>query len=187
MPALSAVQSARGAGWPLFKRVAESQWEVFMKRSFILIVAIALVAPPAAADGAGSLGASGLALAALVGLESPTLSAVDKQELGDMLNGDVNFPGNAPITVAADSVSCRQSDVDISHHDCTLKFGGATKPLNGRAAHELYATLIENGVPSDGAAGSIYDAVSHLSCTIKPAEVKQRGGDGASCAWAPGP
>lgn len=158
-----------------------------MKHALFLAGAIALIALPAAADSAGSSGAGALALAALVGLESPTLSAVDKQELADMLNGNLNFPGAAPIAVTADSVSCRQSDVDISHHDCALKFGGATKTLNGRAAHELYATLVENGVPSDGAAGSIYEAASRLSCAIKPAEVKQRGGGGASCVWAPGP
>jgi hypothetical protein len=153
----------------------------------ILACAAAFLALPAAADGSGSSGAGALALAALIGLESPTLSAVDKQELGDMLNGDLSFAGNASINVAADSASCRQSDVDISHHDCTLKFGGSTKSLTGRAAHELFATLIENGVPSDGAAGSMYEAVSHLSCAIKPSEAKQRAGGGASCAWAPGP
>ena len=96
-------------------------------------------------------------------------------------------PSSAPIAVAAASVACRQSDVDISHHDCTLKFGAAARVLTGRAAHELFATLAENGVPGDGAAGSIYEAVSHLACAIKPAEVKQKAGGGATCAWGPGP
>ena len=158
-----------------------------MKRTLLIALPFLLFAGPASADGSGSSGASGLALAALVGANSPSLGAPEKQALADMLNGDLNFALNTPIIVPADSVSCRQSDVDISHHDCALKFGAATKTLEGRAAHELYATLVENGVPSDGAAGSIYEAVAHLSCAIKPAEVKQRGGGGASCAWAPGP
>jgi hypothetical protein len=104
-----------------------------------------------------------------------------------MLDGQLTFPSNAPIAVAADSIACRQSDVDISHHDCTLKFGAASQTLNGRLAHELYATLIENGVASDGAAGSIYESISHLACKITPSEVKQKAGGGATCAWAPGP
>ncbi len=149
--------------------------------------ALALSSQPAAADGPSSSSAGALALAALVGAHSPALGSQQKQALADMLDGSLNFPSNAPISVAADSIACRQSDVDISHHDCALKFGAATRALNGRGAHELYATLIENGVPSDGAAGSSYESVSHLACTIKPGEVKQKGGGGATCAWAPGP
>jgi len=38
-------------------------------------------------------------------------------------------------------------------------------------------------VPSDGAAGSIFEAVSNLGCTIDPGEVKQKGGGGAHCTW----
>ena len=153
----------------------------------VLASAFTLTVAPATADGTGSSGAGGLALAALVGAHSPALSPPQKQALADMLDGNLGFALSAAFTVAADSVSCRQSDVDISHHDCTLKFGAATRALSGRAAHELYATLAENGVPSDGAAGSIYEAVSHLACTIKPAEVKQKAGGGATCTWAPGP
>ncbi len=154
----------------------------------VLVFACAFTVPaaPAAADGTGSSGAGALALAALVGAHSPTLDSQQKQALADMLDGKLNFPSNAPFAVAADSVVCRQSDVDISHHDCALKFGAATRMLNGRVAHELYATLIENGVPSDGAAGSSYESVSRLACTINPAEVKQKGGGGATCAWTPG-
>jgi hypothetical protein len=156
---------------------------------FALVLACAFTPPaaPAAADGTGSSGADALALAALVGAHSPALSSPQKHALAEMLDGALGFALSAAFTVAADSVSCRQSDVDISHHDCTLGFGAVTHALTGRAAHELYATLIENGVPSDGAAGSIYEAVSHLSCAIKPAEVKQKAGGGATCAWTPGP
>jgi hypothetical protein len=159
-----------------------------MKWAFAIAFPIALVVEAAVADGSGSSGAGALALAALVGANSPSLGAPQKQALADMLNGNLSFAYPAvTITVAADSVSCRASDVDISAHDCTLKFGAATRALSGRSAHELYATLIENNVPSDGAAGSIYEAVSHLNCAIKVNEVKQRGGGGASCAFAPGP
>ena len=155
--------------------------------ALVLACAFTLPAAPAAADGAGSSGADALALAALTGAHSSALNLPQKHALADMLDGALGFALSAAFTVAADSVSCRQSNVDISHHDCTLKFGAATRTLTGRAAHELYATLAENGVPGDGAAGSIYEAVSHLACAIKPVEVKQKAGGGATCAWTPGP
>jgi hypothetical protein len=161
--------------------------EAPMRPALILACALALSAEPAAADGLSSSGAGALALAALVAAHSPAPDSQQKQALAAMLDGKLNFSSNAPIAVATDSIACRQSDVDISYHDCTLKFGAATRLLNGRVAHELYATLIENGVPPDGAAGSSYESVSHLACTINLAEVKQKGGGGATSAWAPGP
>ena len=159
-----------------------------MKRLAVLVFGVAWGATAAnAADTASGYGA--LALAALVGAHAPGLTVLEKHALSSMLDGNLAFtvPAGQKIRVAADSVSCRSSNVDISEHDCTLKFGAASLTLNGRAAHELFATLIENGVPSDGAAGSIYEAVSHLSCTIDPAEVKQRGGGGADCSYDAGP
>ncbi len=106
-----------------------------------------------------------------------------------MLSGNLSFayPASRQIKVEAQSISCRASNVDISEHDCTLKFATATRMLRGRAAHELYATLIENGAASDGAAGSIFEALSQLDCTIKPGEVKQKAGGGANCTTKPGP
>ncbi len=150
----------------------------------------ALMVFSASAQADGSLTGSGaLALAALVGWHSPNVTTNDKQILATMLIGDLafTFPPNGQISVIADSVSCRSSNVDISEHDCTLKFGAATQTFKGREAHELYATLIENGAAPDGAAGSIYAALSHLDCVIKPDEVKQKAGGGASCTSQPGP
>lgn len=106
-----------------------------------------------------------------------------------MLEGKLAFafPANGTIKVVAKAVTCRASNVDISEHDCTLDFGGALRRLDGRTAHELFATLIENGVASDGAAGSEFEAVSNLSCTVKPAEVKAKAGGGATCTFTAGP
>jgi hypothetical protein len=159
-------------------------------KKYLFAAIIPLLAGPAAAEGAtNSSGASALALAALVGSHSPALKGRERQALADMLNGDLAFslPPGASIAVDADSVSCRASNVDISAHSCTLKFGGAPLTLNGRAAHELYATLVENGVVSEGAAGSVFAAVSHLSCKIDPTTVKQKSGGGADCVFLAGP
>jgi hypothetical protein len=161
--------------------------EACVKKILLAFALLPLFVGNAAADGAtNSSGASALALAALVGSHSPVLNGTERRALADMLNGDLafSFPAGATITVLADAVSCRASNVDISAHSCTLTFGSASRALNGRAAHELYATLIENGVASEGAAGSVFAAISHLSCKIDPAAVKQKSGAGADCAFA---
>ncbi len=81
-------------------------------------------------------------------------------------------------------MTCRISDVDITYHSCELSFGGKKESVTGRKAHELYATLVEAGVASDGAAGSIYEGIANLDCTVDPAAVKQEAGGGATCKFA---
>jgi hypothetical protein len=145
----------------------------------------------ASAAGASAMGASGnaaLALAALVAARSPLLPACDKQALSSMLDGklDFVFPAGRKIWVQAGAVTCRGSTVDIAAHDCTLRFGTATVGLTGRAAHELFATIAEAGVPSEGAAGSIFESFAHLNCTIDPNAVKERAGGGGDCHFDSG-
>jgi hypothetical protein len=41
-------------------------------------------------------------------------------------------------------------------------------------------------VPPDGAAGTMFEALSHLDCTINPHEIPQKAGGGASCSFDPG-
>lgn len=40
--------------------------------------------------------------------------------------------------------------------------------------------------PSDGAAGAIFEALSHVDCSINPHEIQQKAGAGASCSSDPG-
>ncbi|MGA7385303.1 MAG: hypothetical protein WBW81_11615, partial [Methylocella sp.] len=137
---------------------------------------------------AGTIDGNGaLALAALVAEHSPSVKASDKTVLAKFLNGQTNVahPPNMKITVAAGAVTCRASDVDITQHSCDLTFAAKKVTMQGRRAHELYATLAEAGVPPDGAAGSIFEAVSNLDCTIDPGAVKQKAGDGAHCTFDP--
>jgi hypothetical protein len=132
-------------------------------------------------------GNGALALAALVGEQAP-LPANEKAVLAAFLDGNPNVAGHAgaKIQVTADSVSCRASDVDLTLHSCDLVFGKKKASLSGRSAHELYATLIEAGVPSDGAAGSIYESVAKLACTVDPKEVASEAGGGAECTFTAG-
>jgi hypothetical protein len=158
-----------------------------MRKAALLALPLLLAGHPAFAN--NTSGNSALALAALVGPHSPTLTLKQKTALLLMLDGRLNFPypPGQKIDVKADKVTCRASNVDISAHSCELTFGTKTRNLTGRAAHELYATLIESGVPSDGAAGSLFESVTALSCTIDPSEVKQKAGGGADCTFTPGP
>jgi hypothetical protein len=157
-----------------------------MRKLALLALPVLLAGHPAFAS--SSSGSGALALAALVGVRSPALTLRERKALANMLDGRLAFPWppNRKITVTADKVTCRASNVDISTHSCEIAFGSRTRRLAGRAAHELYATLAEDGVSSEGAAGSIYESVTQLSCTIDVGVVKQRGGGGADCTFTPG-
>jgi len=96
------------------------------------------------------------------------------------------FPASRTISVKADKIVCRASNVDISFHSCALTFRSKTINLKGRRAHELFAIVGEVGVPPDGAAGTMFEALSHLDCTINPHEIQQKAGGGASCSFDPG-
>ena len=158
-----------------------------MRKAALLALPLLLAGPSAFADSANGNG--GLALAALVAENSPLVSGFNKIIMAKMLHGNLAFayPAGQTIAVKADSVVCRASNVDISAHSCELKFGAVTHNLAGRRAHELYATIAEVGVAPDGAAGSVFEALNHLDCTIDPNAVKQKAGGGASCTFTPGP
>jgi hypothetical protein len=156
-----------------------------MKTPILLALSLSLACPMASAGTVSGNGA--LSFAALVGLESPHLTRAEKNLLLKYLNGEAKaaFPKGKNLAVKGDSVTCRISNVDITAHFCDLKFGARTVAFSGRKAHELYATLIENGVPFDGAAGSIFEAIGAFDCKIVPAEVAEMGGGGAQCDYAP--
>jgi hypothetical protein len=159
-----------------------------MKRLAILVAAMLLANGSAFASSSSGNGA--LALAALIGGQSPVLSPAKKSVLAHFLAGQTNFPipsGANVIVVHASQVTCRMGNVDITRHSCDLKFGGGTITLNGRPGQELLATMIENGVQSDGAAGTIYYSVAPISCTINAADVQSNGGGGAHCTYVNGP
>jgi hypothetical protein len=158
-----------------------------MNRTALLVIPLLFAAH--AAQAGSTSGNSALALAALVGERSPALDAQAREALGHMLDGNLNFafPADKKITLKADSVVCRASNVDISAHSCELAFGSRKLTRTGRAAHELYATLIEAGVAPEGAAGSMFAGISKLVCTVDPNTVKATAGGGADCTFGPAP
>ncbi len=159
-----------------------------MKRLALFVTAMLLVSGNAYASSSSGNGA--LALAALIGQQSPFLSPAKKFVLAHFLAGQTNFPipsGANVIVVTSPQVTCRMGNVDITRHACDLKFGGNTVTLNGRAGQELLATMMENGVQADGAAGTIYYSVAPISCTINATDVQSNGGGGAHCTYTNGP
>ena len=154
----------------------------------LALLAFVLAANPAAAASMTTNGPSALALAAIVASHSRTLGAADRNVLARLFGGRANFgrprnrriTGNGEkITVSAASIDCKVSNVDITGRSCALAFAASNHELKGREAHELYATLVEAGVASDGAAGTIHESVTHLLCTIDPNAIKQKDGSGA--------
>ena len=152
-----------------------------MKRA--LFLAIPLVLASGSAFAGQATGGGALALAALVGDQSPQLTADQKIVLSRFLNGETNFTvpaGAKNFIVAAIKVQCRASNVAITFHACEVSFGPKMATPSGRAAHELYATLAEIGVQPNGAAGTTYMSVNGLSCTIDATEIQSNDGGGAS-------
>ncbi len=142
---------------------------------------------PALAAAGNASGPSALALAAVVASHSSVLGSYDRRVMARLFGGHStsfpSFPPNRKISVTADSVKCRASDVDLAARSCELAFKGGKRILTGREANELFATLAAAGVTWEGAAGSIFEAVTKLACTIDPNMVKQKDGGGADCTF----
>lgn len=151
-----------------------------------LLLLVGLLLAPGAASAEAADGSGALALAGLVGIVSPLLGAQEKDVLNKLLDGkaDFTFPKGKTILVVAAKLTCKASNVDIKSHSCDLGFGKQDVALKGRAAHELYATLIEIGVPPDAGAGSVFEAIGKLDCKIDPNEVIENAGGGAHCDYA---
>ena len=157
-----------------------------MKRAWLAIL-LGLSSPAAFADDASGPGA--LALAAVVGDRDPALNATHRLALARLFAGQTNFglPAGQKIVVKADKIVCRVHNVSIIERSCELKFGPHVVNLAGRSANELYATMSVAGVPSDGAAGTIFEGLHQLGCTVDPAVAVQGAGGGADCTFTPGP
>ena len=147
-------------------------------------LALASVSAASAAPATAS-GSVALALAGVVAPYSP-LPDAEKQAVAALFAGDGNVAYASKITVTADKIVCRASNVDITARSCELTFGSQTRTVKGREANEIFATEALAGVPGDGAAGTIFEALSKLSCTLDPKVISDKSGGGASCSFEPG-
>jgi len=154
-----------------------------MKLAKLAVAMSVLLAATSAASAGSITGQAALALAGVVALYAP-MPAANKKAVAALFKGDTNFPYTAKITVTADKIVCRTSNVDVTARSCEATFKTSTRTLRGREANELYATEAMAGIPSDGAAGSNFESLSKLSCTLDPKVLKQKGGGGAECSYA---
>jgi len=160
-----------------------------MKSGRLAGLAVALLTTTASAASAAPPTASrpvALALAGVVALYSPLLTADEREAVSAFFVGQSGVRYTKKISVTADKIVCRVSNVDITARSCELTFKGAKQTINGRRASEVFATEAMAGVPSDGAAGSVTESLSKLNCTLDPAEIKQKAGGGVSCSFETG-
>ena len=131
-------------------------------------------------------GSAALALAGVVAATSPVLTSVERKAVDELFAGSSDISYKKKIAVTADKIVCRAGNVDITARSCEVTFAGEKIALKGREANELYATEAMAGVPSDGAAGSTFEGVTKLSCTLDPATIKDKSGGGAECSYEAG-
>jgi hypothetical protein len=162
---------------------ARSSKELAMNLTIPAVLACALPFCLASAAKATSFsGSPAMALAAIAAAHSPTLSAAEKKAVAAIFDGKAAFT-KGKIIIAVDKIVCRISNVAIASRSCELTFGKKAQSFTGREANELYATEVFAGIPSDGAAGSIYESLSKLKCTLDPNAIKQNDGSGADCSY----
>ncbi|OAF05219.1 hypothetical protein AYJ54_22505 [Bradyrhizobium centrolobii] len=149
----------------------------------------ALVAGGASNVGAAPAKVSGstaLALAGVIAPLSPDLSGAEKKAVAMLFAANSDIPYKKTIVVTADRIVCRTGNVDITMRNCEVTFGKTVKTVNGSTANEIFATEVLAGIPADGAAGSNFESLTRLSCTIDPNAIRQKDGSGADCTFQPG-
>jgi hypothetical protein len=140
----------------------------------------------AAAASATASGQSALALAGVVALYSPLLTSDEREAVSALFVGQTGGRYVKRISVTADKIVCRISNVDITARSCELTFKGAKQTITGRRANEIFATEAMAGIAPDGAAGSVFESLSKLTCTLDPAEIRKKAGGGAECSFETG-
>ena len=163
-----------------------------MKNSIPKVAAIvpllaALGSSVASAAPATVSGPTALAVAAVLAQYSPVLNPGERKVIAGLFDGNtkMSYPIKT-LSVSADTVMCRISNVAIAERSCEIAFKKGKRSLKGRAANEVFATLASAGVTAEGAAGSMIENVSKLSCTLDLGKIKQNDGSGADCSWESG-
>jgi hypothetical protein len=153
----------------------------------LTLVILLLGLAPHKALAASATGPAALALAAVVAEQAP-LSRFDRRSIARLFNGDTILRAflGGKISVTADSVVCRVSNVDLTDRSCELTFRTNKRTVRGRQANEISATMAAAGVAAEGAAGSLVQNISKLACTIDPRVIRQKAGGGADCTFETG-
>lgn len=153
-----------------------------------IVVLLAAFGPSAASAAPVTVtGPTALAVAAVVAQYSQVLNPGERKVIAGLFDGNtrMSYPIKT-LSVGADTVTCRISNVAIADRSCELVFKKGKRSLKGRAANEVLATLASAGVTAQGAAGSLIATLSKLNCTLDLGKIKQNDGSGAECAWESG-
>jgi hypothetical protein len=153
------------------------------------LVLAALPGPSAASAAPAALtGPTALAVAAVVAQYSPLLNPGERKVIAGLFdgNGRISYP-KRKLSVSADTVTCRISNVAIAERSCDIIFSKGKRTLKGREANEVYATLAAAAVAAEGAAGSMIESIAKLSCALDLDAIRQNAGAGADCSWQAGP
>ena len=159
-----------------------------MKPMKLAALTLSLLTAGITAASAAPASVSGSVALALAGVVAPhsLLPSAEKKAVAALFAGNSNISYKKKIIVTADKIVCRTSNVDITARSCELTFKTTTRSLKGREANEIFATEVMAGVPSDGAAGSNFEGLTKLSCTLDPKVIKDNAGGGADCTLEPG-
>jgi hypothetical protein len=152
------------------------------RTSAALFVLAAFGLTPAAAAPVSVTGSTALAVAGVIAQHSPLLSAYERRTIAGLFNGKVR--AGKKLTVTAESIICRVGNVDITARSCEMTFDKGKRSLKGREANEVNATLTAAGAIAQGAAGSMIETITKLSCTLDPNVIKDNSGGGADCSFA---
>jgi hypothetical protein len=153
-----------------------------------VVVLLAAFGPSAASAAPATVtGPTALAVAAVVAQYSPVLNPGERKVIAGLFDGNtrMSYPIKT-LSVAADTVTCRISNVAIADRSCEFVFKKGKKSLKGRAANEVLATLDSAGVTAQGAAGSLIASLTKLNCTLDLGKIRQNDGSGADCSWESG-
>ena len=164
-------------------RVLKTSTALSLFTTLITTLVTTLGQSAASAAPATATGSTALAVAAVVAQYSPLLSAYEKRLIAGLFDGNVKAGDKRKLSVTAEAVTCRISNVAIAERSCELTFKKGKRSLKGREANEVYATLASAGVVAEGAAGSMIEGVTKLNCTLDPAVIKDNSGGGADCSF----
>jgi hypothetical protein len=170
------------------KFIASMGEKLVMKNSIpgtaAAVVLLAAFGPSASAAPATVTGPTALAVAAVVAQYSPILNPGERKVIAGLFDGNtrMSYPIKQ-LSVSADTVTCRVSNVAIADRGCEIAFKKGKRSLKGRAANEVFATLASAGVTTEGAAGSMIENLTKLSCTLDLGKIRQNDGSGADCSW----
>jgi len=152
----------------------------------LLVAAASQAAGASGATPTKISGSTALALAGVIAPLSPGLSGAEKKAVAMLFAANADIPYKKSIVVTADKIVCRTGNVDITVRNCEVTFGTKVRNVNGPTANEIFATEALAGIPPDGAAGSNFESLTKLSCTIDPNAIRQKDGSGADCTFQQG-